>query len=242
MIQQRLDSSVLRTCYCHAQRNEMTLSELRTQIEAAGLIPVFVVNAPPDEENERLVYSGSLAEYLEIAKSIEARTVIVYSEILEQEDFLADLDIDDQDEERANDETTVDLCNVDARLSRFRKHTGQHGIFCVSISIRDEHLDCSLEESWWHDFLEIRDAAIDQLSKQQQDRVDAARSRMRDEARATLAKLHTLLDDKKFTCLPTQKAMLQYALRKFPELSEMSPTVLKTEVQELKAKIDSNVD
>jgi hypothetical protein len=36
--------------------------------------------------------------------------------------------------------------------------------------------------------------------------------------------------------------MLQYALRKFPVLKDLSPADLKAEIQELKAKIDADVE
>jgi hypothetical protein len=72
--------------------------------------------------------------------------------------------------------------------------------------------------------------------------MEAARSRVEVAARAMLAKLRGLVDDKKFACLPTQKAMLQYAIRKFPELQDLNPADLKLEIQELKARIDAGVE
>jgi hypothetical protein len=186
-------------------------------------------------------------EYLEVAKALEARAVILYSEALEESDFLANSAADDDDDDgngsdTEEDEMFIDLCVVEAKLSRFKDRLGQHGLFCVSIALKDEHLDLALEEPWWREFLDLRDDTVGRLVKDLQERSEAARSRAEDETKSILARLHALVEDGRFVCLPTQKAMLHYALRKFPELKHLSHADLKAEIQELKARIDADVE
>ena len=57
-----------------------------------------------------------------------------------------------------------------------------------------------------------------------------------------MERLHGLVDDPKFARMPTQKAMMQYALRKLPELKDFDSADLKNEIQIIKAKIDADVD
>ena len=221
----------------------MTLSELQSRLKAAGLVPILVTNATPDDERKRLLFSGSLGEYLEAAKALEARAVVVYSETLEEDDFLVESGAgEDADSDADSDAALVNLCDVDSKLLRFKDRIGEHGVFVLSIVVQDEHLDLGLEEPWWREFVDLRDEVMDRVANEQEERMEAARSRVEVAARAMLSKLHGLVDDKKFACLPTQKAMLQYALRKFPELQDLNPADLKTEIQELKARIDADLE
>lgn len=52
-----------------------------------------------------------------------------------------------------------------------------------------------------------------------------------------IEKLKTLLTDRKFAQLGTQRAMQSYALEVIPELENLSPITLKNEIQLLSDRI-----
>jgi hypothetical protein len=214
----------------------MTLIELQSQLRSAGLLPILVDNEPPEEHRNRLMFAGTFPDYVEAVKALQVRAVFVYSEMLEESDFQTEVDGDGE-----APEATIDLRTSNKDLARFSERVGQAGLLWLSISMGDEHLDLALEAPWWIEFLEMRDEAIEQISLEDERRQSAERSSRRAETAELMEGLHALAEDAKFTKLPTQKAMLQYALRAIPKLKSLEQDQLKMEIQELKARIDAGV-
>jgi hypothetical protein len=214
----------------------MTLTELQSHLKSAGLVPVLVENSPPEEHHKRLMFAGTLQEYVEAVKAFQLRAVIVYSENIEESDFEAEADDDDDVLE-----APVNLCVINRSLAQYEKRIGETGLLWLSVSLGDEHLDLAMHEPWWVEFLSMRDEAVQQLSLEGERRRAALDSSKRIEAAELIADLHALADDLRFAKLPTQKAMLQYALRAVPKLKGLKQELLKVEIQELKAKIDAGV-
>jgi hypothetical protein len=199
------------------------------------------------------MFSGSLPEYLEAVKALQVRAIFVYAEKIDESDFLVEADagdVDDDDDDDAADAdadadaddaiaTTVDLCTVNKKLVPFKERFGQVGLFWLSASLQNEHLDLALDEPWWREFLEIRDEAIERIMREGEQREAAALSSKRAETEELIGQLHELAEDSSFAKLPTQKAMFQYALRVLPKLKVLDDRRVKIEIQELKAKIDS---
>lgn len=219
----------------------MTLDELKKRINEAGLTPICVTNDPPDDDR-RLVIDGGLTEYLEAARAVGATTLVVYLRAFDEKYFLHDIDASDTDaeEDDESDVETIDLCTINRALSKYKEFVGQHAMFRLSLHTRSDYLDLVIEEHWWRAFLEERSRTTDDLDNDRDQKVAAKRADEDAAVDGLIARLHKLVDDAKFAKLPTQKAMLQYALRQIPELESLDAAYLKSEIQEVKAKIDAD--
>jgi len=219
----------------------MTLDELKERLKEAGITPICVTNDPPDGDG-RLLIDGGLKEYLETARAIGATTLVVYARTFDEEYFLRDIG-DRETETEEDDEKvaeTIDLCTINRTLSKYKEYVGQHAMFRLSIHMRSDYLDLVIEEHWWRAFLEERSRTTDELDNDRDQKVAAERAQEEAAVDGLIARLHKLVDDVKFAKLPTQRAMLQYALRVIPELESLDAAYLKSEIQEVKAKIDAD--
>ena len=218
----------------------MTLDEIKERLRAAGVIPIGVSNEPP-RDSDRLMVTGGLSEFVEAAQAVGAKVVVVYSQTFVEDYFLYDPDDghdeSDRDEEEGGD--LVDLCVANKDLRRFKEFIGRTALIRLSIHIQSDHLDLAIEEPWWREFLEARSRITDELDDAMEQRVASEKAQEEAEVDGLIARLHKFADDARFAKLPTQKAMLQYALRHIPELDSIDPSNLKSEIQEIKAKIDA---
>jgi hypothetical protein len=218
---------------------DLTLDELTTSIIAAGLIPLLVENEPPDDDR-RLRMIGTLPEYLELIQKVGEKLVVIFTETLTEEWFQY-VD-DDQDEQEGDEEPgAIDLLVTNNELGKFREFVGQPGVLRLSVRVQGDHIDHVIEQSWWLEFLEIREKTIDRLEEISEHEADKQRQRRQDAQTELAAEMHRLVDDPQFSKLPTQKAMLQFALRRTPELEKLERKYLRSEIQELKAIIDAKV-
>lgn len=218
----------------------MTLDELKEHLRAAGLTPICVANPPP-QNADRLRVVGGLAEYLEAVQAVGAKSVIIYSRMFAEDDFLhfADEADNDFEKEGEQDAEPVDLSAVNEQLRKYREFIGRPAMFCLSTYMQSDYLDLVIEEPWWREFMDSRLQVTDALDEALEETVAAQQAQEEAEVEGLLARLHELASDPKFMNLPTQKAMLQYALRQIPALDSIDQSDLRSEIQEIKAKIDA---
>lgn len=220
----------------------MTLEELELKLKSAGNTTVVVTNDPPSESDHRLIVCGGLEEYQAALRSVNSNVVFVYAQALEVADFHSQVERAENDDDDA-DETgheSIDLCDVYHDLRQFRGRLDHHGLFYLSAPFQTKHLDLLLEEPWWTEFWAARSKAVDDLLAERAARMAALRAKDVEAVEAALLQLQSLAGDPKFAKLPTQKAMLQYALQRIPQLGDIDRDTLKVEIQELKAKIDAS--
>ena len=101
------------------------------------------------------------------------------------------------------------------------------------------HLTLDIVEDWMEAFSELHLQARQLLhnsSLEKRAQLDAAEHA---NTQHLLKNLRGLISDPEFVRLPTQRAMLAYALEDFPELEALDESDLKIEVQNLKARIDA---
>lgn len=212
----------------------MKLSELLLQLREDGLFPIRVESIP--ENRNDLVFVGSLSEFTQAAKAIQSPVVFVSAIILSEEHFLRDNpDADDEN----NSDQYVDLCKVLPELENLKSRIGEDGQIELSVPGPKGSLTLAIVEDWMVTFAELHSQALQLLQQEvletrvQEDAVEEARTQH------LLRNLHGLITDKDFVRLPTQRAMLAYALDDFPELETLGESVLRVEIQNLKAKIDA---
>ncbi len=148
----------------------------------------------------------------------------------------SDVESADTDEE---DHEVVDLSVGNKGLRRFKEYVGRSAVIRLSVQMQSEYLDLVVEEPWWREFFDLRTQITDKLDNERELERAAEMAQEDAEVDGLLARLRELADDARFAKLPTQKAMLQYALRQIPELESIDLSDLRSEIQEIKAKFDA---
>lgn len=176
-------------------------------------------------------------EYLEAVKSLRSDVIFISAIRITEEHFLY-LDDDDEDEDDA-DADIIDLCSVVPELNKLKKRIGEDGHFDLSVSITSGNLSFSIHEEWMEHLVELLNKARDLVNENRDSELALIREEEIAKSKEVLKKLHGLISDKDFVRLPTQRAMQEYAIDKFPELEDVADHDLKLEIQSLKAKIQA---
>jgi len=226
----------------------MITSELMERIKSANLYPIPVEGGTVRDETPGLMFSGSLEDFFEAAKALEATVIFLFVSKLEEQDFQYNSDyndedgVDDLDEGEASSDQSergaesFDLTVALPSLADFKKYVGQEYQFLLTAKSQLAALSFCLPESWWSSFEEHRDKAIQRVD----DDREAIREKMEKQElkneESLLAKTRSLLDDSEFCRIPTQRGMRAYALEKFPKLEDMDESRLVQEFQKLSDK------
>ena len=224
----------------------MDFEALKATFKTAGIPAVRVEQEdgifPSSKQDPRVV--GSLDDYLAALTALKAPIVLVYTQPLEEDHFVYSSGAG----EAANNEVTeegegeipeIDLCKVNPALTAFKEHVGSVGTYLLTSPLQGESLDFLIEEPWYQQFEAAWEVAVRVIDEARA--AEASRVRLEEEDRLAdvISALDGLVEDKKFAQLPTQKAMLQYALDKIPSLSDIDMPSLRMKIQDLKARIDA---
>ncbi|MGZ5627854.1 MAG: hypothetical protein ACXWFA_14105 [Methylobacter sp.] len=211
----------------------MALIELLSKLRGENLFPIRVESIP--DRTYDLEFVGSLSEFIEAAKAIQSPVVFVSTITLSEDDFLWD----NPDSDEIDIDEYVDLCRYVPELKEYKSKIGENGHIDLCASGLNSHLKFAVVEDWMAIFEGLHSQAVEMLrgaSLEKQAQEEAA-----EDARIKhlLNNLRGLITDMNFVRLPTQRAMLAYALDDFPELETLGERVLKVEIQNLKARIDA---
>lgn len=212
----------------------MTLPELLLELRGEDIFPIRV-EAIPEHRND-LVFMGTLSEFIEAAKAIQSQIVFVSTITLSEDHFL--WDNPDADDENDVDER-IDLCRVVPELNDFKTRVGEDGHIDLSIPGPRGSLTLAIAEDWFAAFVEFHSQAVQLLQQASVEMRTQEEAAEEAKTQHLLRNLRGLITDKDFVRLPTQRAMLAYALDDFPELETLKESILKAEIQNLKARIDA---
>lgn len=185
--------------------------------------------------------NGTFEDFTEALKTLRAEVVYVLTESLEEEDFryqIVDSESDD-DDKLQEDAEDIDLCTVDPALQAFRSRIGQIGAFRLCAQLPSHQLNFFIREAWYEEFLDRMNEAMQRVDEQR-DAVDAdvdAQEEIR--AKKLLGSLNELIHNSTFVRLPTQKAMLAYALEHITGLDDLDRHIVKEAIQDVRAKMDA---
>jgi len=214
----------------------MDLTEVKQQIAAAGLCPVPV--DPPNLESESSAYLflGTFEEYLQACKALGVKAVLVVGIDLDDQYYMHE---EVQRTSLGRTSSELDLRRFDKTLNDFLPYIGKVGLFRFSAILMGLRLDYEIEENWWTRYTEIYDRAISK-AKEGSDRATKEQTEAKAATQnALLEKLRALSQNKEFLELPTQKAMLAYALDEIDGLNSIDTYKLKMEIQDMVAKIQA---
>lgn len=215
----------------------MTLVDLLSQLRGASLSPIRVEFVP--EHSYDIEFVGTLDEYIEAAKALQSKVTFVSTITLSDANFLFDDPEADDDQTEIEDEERIDLCLFVPALKKFKDRIGEDGRIDLFVPLTNGRLTFSVAEDWMMTFAELHSKA--QRRVQQSAQGERAQQKADDEARIQkcLGNVRDLISDKDFVRLSTQKAMLAYAIEKFPELEDCNEIYVKREIQKLKAKLEA---
>jgi len=212
----------------------MELTEVKQQIAAAGLCPVPVDPPARESESSAYLFLGTLDEYLQACKALGVKAVLIEGLDLDAEYYMHEVV---QRTTRGRTASEVDLRRFDKTLSNFLPYVGKVGLFRFSAILMGLRLDYEIEEDWWTRYIDSYGLAV---SKAEEGLAHATREQMEAETttqNALIEKLRALNQNKKFRELPTQKAMLAYALDEIAGLNSIDTYKLKMEIQDMVAQI-----
>jgi len=228
----------------------MTLDELAQSISKQGLLPVPVEGDVDKEEARSPIFAGALDDYLRISKELGAKGILIYSKKLADTDFIYEPDEDellDQDELSENHEspdganyiepTHIDLTIALPDLAGLKSRLGVYCAFLLSAVGGSTELDFYLEETWWKEFSELRERAIEKVHQNREAYIEKMKRKRAEREKELRKQLRQLIHDDEFVRIPTQRGMKAYALEKCPELEQLTDSSLTEEVQALWDKI-----
>jgi hypothetical protein len=212
----------------------MNLQELKEKLKTTNLHPIHLEGSPLDSTRGE-IFLGDIEEYIEAALVLGASAVFIFTETLEIERFQYELEIDNEDSE--SDLEEIDLCKFNPMLEKFKEHIGQVGMFKLSIPVPEAHISFYINEDWWLEFIKLWSETTDRIDENQEAAHAQQRAAQELEEKQIIKSLSGLLRDEDFVRLPTQRSMIEYAKEKIPGLETVDAITLKSEIQNLHAKI-----
>lgn len=207
----------------------MDIKELKQKLKSTELHPIHVEGSPLDRDMKGNDFIGSLDEYFEAVHALGIKAVFIYTETLDDERF--EYMLDNEDEE------VIDLAKFSPPLKSYKKHIGHVGMFKLSTPATEFKINFYISEDWWLEFINLWTEVTDRLEDDQEAAHEQLREEQKEKEKQLLKKLGNLIRDENFVRLPTQRAMLEYAKERIPELDTLNAITLKSEIQNLNAKI-----
>jgi hypothetical protein len=207
----------------------MNVSDIVNKVRSAGLSAVQVETVRDDDDDIRPV--GDLDAFLTALKSLGVSVVLLEAAELTDEFFYYG-DLDEDDEER------IDLRDSEKKLRSFESRLGEVGFIRLWAPSSHGHLTHELEDSWWTSLRDLIDSATTAVESTLSEESDRQSTEEAAEWKDVRAKLMVLSEDPSFQKLKTQRAMLQCALERLPELENWDPSDLKGEIRILAAKVE----
>ncbi len=223
----------------------MTLTELKKLIESHGLYPIQVDGDATDDEHDEFLFTGTIEEYFKATKVLNATAVFLFVSILEDGDFLHEVEFHENGEEsgepdqsaQSETEMEIDLTVALPSLSQFKQHLGKECAFRLLAIGERTTLSFYIEEDWWYQFVNECHKAIDKVEEGREAIRRKIAKQHADKEKELVRLVRNLINDSEFVRTPTQRGMKVYALEKCPELIEMDDVSLSHEIQLLSDKI-----
>jgi hypothetical protein len=219
----------------------MDFEQLRQKLKDAGVLAMRVEGNASDENAEGFTASGTLDDYTEVLKTLLVSVVYVFTESIEAEDFQYQLveDASDEDHEDQEDGEGIDLCKVDPELQKFRSHIGQIGAFRLCAFPPSYQLNFFIRETWYEEFLDCMNEAARIVDERRNAAAADVDAQEETKAKKLLESIHELINDAAFVRLPTQKAMLAYAIEHITGLGDLDRQIVKEAIQDVRARMDA---
>jgi hypothetical protein len=226
----------------------MNKTELFSLLKTHDLYPILVESVPSDKNsdlNSAYIMAGALEDFINSAKAMNEKIVIIYAMVLEEEDFIYDGNLeslDGNEDVNKSISESLDLSTVIPKLRDYKKYLGKEGFFELSLFYKDNIFKFFHQERWWGEFQELKDAAVDIITEQEEIRQENLKKINSQRQSELISRIRDLIKDKDFARFSsrkdsTQRAMQTYAMEAIPELQELDSETLKSEIKALSDKI-----
>lgn len=223
----------------------MTSDELIEKVSDAGLIAVPIDDVASQGDGQGFAYKGELESFISLAVKLEAKFLLLATQVISEEDFIYETEKIAFDEEEADDETEqYYLPEHLPTLRNFVDRIGQEGKFRLVMQIPGLRVNFYHTNDWCLDLIDLVRVGIEKIDnyhgaaakRQQKLEMERYEETLKKEGEL-LKKLKDLLKDGTFVRLPTLRAMQTYAIEKYPELEDVDPTAVSNEIANLSDRI-----
>ena len=214
----------------------MGVIEVKERLLSVGIHAIQVEGGAGEDDAKGLTFIGSLEEYVSALKTIGVNYVFVTRDLLDEDDFIHVPEISGMDDDDDED-SVVDLVAIRPALRKYKDYIGQQCRYKLSAHIFNSTLDYLEQESWWQEFEELWNEAVESVDDEWEQEESRVQTEQNERDRKLIKDIQTLINDKSFTCLPTQRAMIEYAKDNVRGVDKLEPSLLKEEIRTLDAKI-----
>ncbi len=114
----------------------MNTKELISLLKTNDLYPILVESNSSKDENTDLTMVGVLEDFINSAKALNEKIIFVNVEVLEEEDFIYDGNLESLDESETENEDFsggLDLATVVPKLRDYKKYLDKECIYGLSL-------------------------------------------------------------------------------------------------------------
>ncbi len=213
----------------------MGVVEVKEKLLSVSIHTIQIEGSADRDDAKGFIFIGSLDEYVTALRTLGVSFVFLASELLEEDDFVYVPDISGTDEE--NEDSIVDLVAIQPALGKYKKHIGQQCRYKLSAPMSNSTLDYLEQEVWWKEFEDLWNEAVESVDAEKEEEESRIQIVQNERDQKLIQDIQTLINDKVFICLPTQRAMLEYVRENVPGVNKLDPYLLKEEIRTLDAKI-----
>lgn len=222
----------------------INIAEIINKIENQGIKVISIGNT---HLNKVTRLEGDLETFIQTAKAFNENVVFMQDFSFSANDFFykSDKPILGEYETLPNEEG-IDLKQFVPLLADYESYIEQISSLFFRVFYKDQIFAYWHKAEWYESFTKLFEEAQQIFEEKEQTKKNEREQQQNEEREAAerrenylLNLLEDLSTDDKFISLKTQKAKQEYALVRYPELSELSQHILKDEISNLNARIEA---
>jgi len=209
----------------------MDLSKIKEKFDLEGILTLKVSGW--DQKQFPLIHSeGSFESFFNLIKALEIKFVYLQEGIFSEEFFEIDPDF-------LNSESYDVEINLieNPELKKFAKYFGSTPYYHFLVAINNHFVDHLLMEEWFKEFCE----AVQNIKENAKLSFFESIERQNENEEKLMEELNNIikskLNDSAFTNCKTKQVMLEYAIEKYPELSNYEENLIREAISNNYSKI-----
>lgn len=231
--------------------NIINTDEIVEQLQSKAITVVRLDSF--DSKGATNYIKGGLEDFTSAAKALNENVVFLSEVLLSENDFFHEPNAEilgeyEQSSVAGEEEPSdgINLIQFSTTLGEYKQYIGQTHFLLFRLFFKNHSLSYLHYPDWIAGFNETFDEAeenFESKEKQLRDQKDQEETNLKEETRrretGLVQLLEALADDDKFVLLSTQKAKQEYAVARYPELTDLPPQRLKDEISNLNARIQA---
>lgn len=221
----------------------VNIDEIKSDMEMRGIkiIPIGY------SKSNAIELKGDLEDFIATVKAFGESIVFLQEFPFDSESFLHEQDEEILGEyDQPASEDGINLTQFLPELENYRKYLDQTSFLIFRVFYKNHTFAYYHYAEWFEAFNKLFEEAErifeekeKALKDEQAEQKNAARKEAEQRSDFLRGLLEELTGDDRFISLKTQKAKQEYALARYPELTELSQHNLKDEISNLNARIEA---